>query len=397
MAVPVHTQSVQTQTEAFGPEMFAQIKVIGVGGGGSNAVNRMIEAGLSGVEFIQVNTDAQALQYGSASQKIHLGDKLTKGRGAGGNPDVGSKSAQESSEVLTELFKGADMIFIAAGMGGGTGTGASPIIAQLAKQTGALTVGVVTRPFSFEGARRREIADKGIADLKDRVDTLIVVQNDRLLQIVGPKTTVIEAFKQADEVLRQGIQGIADLITRPGIINLDFADVKTIMHDQGSALMAIGYGSGEGRCVTAAREAIESPLLELSINGATGVLFNVMGGPNLPLLEIEEAATVIRERADPGANIIVGAAIDNDLGEDVRITLIATGFENGRRQLLRPVEPIRQVDTGSLTDRQEQYGRVRDSGPLPSPTTRTRTVRQAGHSASGSLPPYLAQGRQRSV
>ncbi|MEO8285927.1 MAG: cell division protein FtsZ [Chloroflexota bacterium] len=317
-------------------ENFAQIKVIGVGGGGSNAVNRMIQAGVKGVDFIAVNTDAQALIHSEAPTRIRIGDKLTKGLGSGGSPDQGRRAADESSEELFEVLKGADMVFITAGMGGGTGTGASPVVAQIAREIGALTVGVVTKPFTFEGTRRRLSAEEGISNLKDQVDTLITIPNDRLLQIADKKTTLHEAFRIADDVLRQGIQGISDLITEPGLINLDFADVKSIMQVAGSALMAIGRGTGDTRCIDAARQAIESPLLEISIEGAKGVLFNVTGGPDLGMLEVHEAASVIQQAADPEANIIFGAVIDPEMGNDVKITLIATGFDSTRRADARP-------------------------------------------------------------
>jgi cell division protein FtsZ len=314
---------------AADPLVGAQITVIGAGGGGSNAINRMIEAGVQGVEFITVNTDAQALVHSHAPVTLRIGDKLTKGLGAGGNPQVGSKAAEESSESLFDSLRGSDMIFVTAGMGGGTGTGASPIIAQIAKEVGALTVGVVTKPFEFEGARRRAVAEQGIAMLKEQVDTLITIPNQRLLQMVDKNTPFMEAFRIADDVLRQGIQGISDLITQTGIINLDFADVKSIMQEAGSALMAIGHGSGEGRMVNAARMAIESPLLEISIEGATSVLYNITGGPDLSLLEIDEAAQIIAQSADPDANIIFGAAIDDNLGSDVLITLVAVWNTSG--------------------------------------------------------------------
>jgi cell division protein FtsZ len=326
-------------------ENFAHIKVIGVGGGGSNAVNRMIEAGVQGVEFITVNTDAQALVHSRAPVSLRIGDKLTKGLGAGGNPQVGSKAAEESSESLFDSLRGSDMIFVTAGMGGGTGTGASPIIAQIAREVGALTVGVVTKPFEFEGNRRKAIAEQGIAMLKEHVDTLITIPNQRLLQLVDKNTPFLEAFRHADDVLRQGIQGISDLITKTGIINLDFADVKSIMQEAGSALMAIGHGSGEGRMVNAARMAIESPLLEISIDGATGVLYNVTGGLDLGMVELDEAARVIAEAADPDANIIFGATIDESMGKDVKITLIATGFDEGRGK----VRSIGSVGSGPRT------------------------------------------------
>jgi cell division protein FtsZ len=309
------------------PNAFARIKVIGVGGGGGNAVNRMVQSGVEGVEFVAVNTDAQALMTSEAPIAIRIGDKLTKGLGAGGRPEVGERAAEESVENLSEVVRDSDMVFIAAGMGGGTGTGASPTIAQLARQAGALTVAVVTKPFEFEGGRRRRAAEEGVAALKDVVDALITIPNERLLHMVDPKTTVTEAFSIADDVLRQGIAGISDLITKPGVINLDFADVKTIMQDAGSALMAIGYGEGNDRTVNAAREAIESPLLEMNIQGAKGVLYNISAGSGLTLFETSEAAEVIRAAADEDAEIIYGTSIDDSLGDAVMITLIATGFD----------------------------------------------------------------------
>ena len=330
---PVHIQYGTGRDNGLAADNYAQIKVIGVGGGGSNAVNRMIQAGVKGVDFIAVNTDAQALLHSEAPTRIRIGDKLTKGLGSGGNPDVGRRAADETSEELFEVLKGADMVFITAGMGGGTGTGASPVIAQIAREIGALTVGVVTKPFTFEGARRRVAADEGIAGLKEQVDTLITIPNDRLLQVADKKTTLNEAFRIADDVLRQGIQGISDLITEPGLINLDFADVKSIMQVAGSALMAIGRGTGDTRCIDAARQAIESPLLEISIEGAKGVLFNITGGPDLGMMEVHEAASVIQQAADPDANIIFGAVIDPEMGNDVQITLIATGFDSVRRDV----------------------------------------------------------------
>jgi cell division protein FtsZ len=306
---------------------FAEIKVIGVGGGGNNAVNRMITAGLQGVEFVSINTDSQALQLARASQKVQIGTKLTKGLGAGANPEIGAKAAEESREELLKILKGADMVFVTAGMGGGTGTGGAPIVAEVAKELGALTVGVVTRPFSFEGRKRAIQAEKGIAELKSKVDTLITIPNDRLLQVVDKHTTIHEAFRIADDVLRQGVQGISDLIAVPGLINLDFADVKTIMMNTGSALMGIGQATGENRASDAARKAISSPLLETSIEGAKGVLLNITGGQNLTLFEVNEASEIIAAAADPEANIIFGAVIDEHLKEEVRVTVIATGFE----------------------------------------------------------------------
>ena len=310
------------------PVSFARIKVVGVGGAGGNAINRMVAAGVDGIEFVSVNTDAQALLTSQAPLAIRIGDKLTKGLGAGGRPEIGERAAEESSEQLVEVLHGADMIFITAGMGGGTGTGASPVIAKAAKAAGALTVGVVTKPFEFEGARRRRSAEEGVAALREVVDALIVIPNQRLIHLVDAKTPITQAFQYADDVLRQGIAGISDLITKPGVINLDFADVKTIMQDAGSALMAIGYGSGDSRCADAARNAIESPLLEMNIQGATGVLYNITGGENLSLMETSEAAEIIRAAADEDAEIIYGTSIDESLGDEVKITLIATGFDD---------------------------------------------------------------------
>jgi len=308
-------------------ESFARIKVVGVGGGGSNAVNRMIEEGLAGIEFVAVNTDAQALLLSNAPTRVRIGDKLTRGLGAGGNPEQGQKAAEESAEDLYSVLKGTDMAFIAAGMGGGTGTGAAPIIAQIAKEVGALTIGVVTRPFTFEGGKRAAGAEAGIAKLKEQVDTLIVIPNDRLLQIADKRASLQEAFRQADDVLRQGIQGISELITVPGLINLDFADVRTIMAEGGSALMAIGHGSGDTRAVDAAKGAISSQLLDVSIEGAKGILFNVRGSPDLTLFEVNEAAEIIAKAADADANIIFGAVIDPQMQGEIQITVIATGFD----------------------------------------------------------------------
>ncbi|SFR15806.1 cell division protein FtsZ [Desulfoscipio geothermicus] len=308
-------------------DQFANIKVIGVGGGGNNAVNRMISAGLKGVEFISVNTDAQALQMALASNKIQIGAKLTKGLGAGANPDIGQKAAEESRDDIEQVLRGADMVFVTAGMGGGTGTGAAPVVAEIAKEMGALTVGVVTKPFTFEGKKRLLQAEMGIQNLKEKVDTLITIPNDRLLQVVEKNTSIIEAFRIADDVLRQGVQGISDLIAVPGLINLDFADVKTIMKETGSALMGIGSASGDNRAVESARAAISSPLLETSIEGARGVLLNITGGTSLGLFEVNEAAEIIAQAADPEANIIFGAVVDERMEDEVRVTVIATGFD----------------------------------------------------------------------
>jgi cell division protein FtsZ len=311
-------------------ENFAVIKVIGVGGGGTNAVNRMIQAGLKGVEFIAINTDAQALALSMAPVRLQVGTKLTKGLGAGANPDIGSKAAEESREQIADALKGADMVFITAGMGGGTGTGAAPVVAEVAKEVGALAVGVVTKPFTFEGRRRQNFAEKGAALLKSKVDTLITIPNDRLLQVVEKRTSIMEAFRIADDVLRQGVQGISDLIAVPGLINLDFADVKTIMAEMGSALMGVGVSQGENRAAAAAKAAISSPLLETSIDGARGVLLNITGGSDLALFEVNEAAEIVIQAADPEANIIFGAVIDESLKDEVRVTVIATGFSGDR-------------------------------------------------------------------
>jgi cell division protein FtsZ len=306
---------------------YAHIKVIGVGGGGSNAVNRMIESGLKGVDFIAINTDAQALHLSKAENKIQIGEKLTRGLGAGANPEIGLKAAEESRNDIENAIKGADMVFVTAGMGGGTGTGAAPVIAEIAKELGALTVGVVTKPFLFEGRKRQSQAESGIANIKSKVDTLITIPNEKLLQVVDKNTSINDAFRIADDVLRQGVQGISDLIAVPGLINLDFADVKTIMHETGTALMGIGTASGENRASLAARTAISSPLLETSIEGARGVLLNITGGSNLGLFEVNEAAEIIAQAADPEANIIFGAVIDESMNDDVRVTVIATGFD----------------------------------------------------------------------
>ncbi|MBU5440527.1 cell division protein FtsZ [Paenibacillus sp. MSJ-34] len=312
----------------FEMESLAQIKVIGVGGGGSNAVNRMIENGVKGVEFITVNTDAQALHLAKSEHRLQIGDKLTRGLGAGANPEVGKKAAEESRELIMNTLRGADMVFVTAGMGGGTGTGAAPVIAEIARECGALTVGVVTRPFTFEGRKRLSQAEAGIEALKEKVDTLIVIPNDRLLEIVDKKTPMLEAFRAADNVLRQAVQGISDLIAVPGLINLDFADVKTIMTERGSALMGIGMANGEDRAAEAARKAIMSPLLETSIEGARGVIMNITGGANLSLYEVNEAAEIVISASDPDVNMIFGAIIDESLKDDIKVTVIATGFEH---------------------------------------------------------------------
>lgn len=322
-------------------EQFAQIKVVGVGGGGNNAVNRMITAGLKGVEFISINTDKQALFLSKANTKIQIGDKITKGLGAGANPEIGEKAAEESREEIGQAIKGADMVFVTAGMGGGTGTGAAPIVAQIAKEMGILTVGVVTKPFTFEGRVRMQHAERGVANLKEVVDTLVTIPNDRLLQIAEKKTSIVEAFMIADDVLRQGVQGISDLIAVPGLVNLDFADVKTIMQNTGLAHMGIGRASGDSRAEEAAKMAIHSPLLETSIEGARGVLLNITGGPDLGIFEVNLAAELVQKSADPDANIIFGAVIDENLKDEIIITVIATGFDDGpsiKKQIKNPLK-----------------------------------------------------------
>jgi cell division protein FtsZ len=338
----------------------AVIKVVGIGGGGTNAVTRMVEAGLSGVEFVAVNTDAQALLMTEADEKIHIGSRATRGLGAGADPRVGQAAAEESRDELKEALKGADMVFVTAGEGGGTGTGGAPIIADIGREIGALTVGVVTRPFGFEGKLRADQAEQGIQSLRENVDALIVIENDRLLQVVERSTPVTEAFSMVDDVLRQGVQGITDLITVPGLINLDFADVRTIMKEAGSALMGIGVARGDNRAVEAARAAISSPLLEQSLDGATGILLNVTGGPDLGLAEVDEAAEVVRAAADSNANVIFGAAIDEGMGEDVRVTAIATGF--GARAARRR----REVPVGSMASSE----RERERPPFDAPSVR---------------------------
>jgi cell division protein FtsZ len=312
----------QNQTESF-----AQIRVAGVGGGGSNAVNRMIAEGLGGVDFIAINTDAQALMLSNAPRRVRIGDKLTRGLGVGGASEMGQKAAEESADELYEVLQGTDMVFITAGMGGGTGTGASPIVARIAREMGALTIGVVTRPFSWEGSVRAETARVGVEQLKEAVDTLIVIPNDRLLEITDKRVSLQAAFSLADDVLRQGVQGISELITVPGLINLDFADVRTIMSEGGAALMAVGRAGGENRAAEAAQQAISSRLLDITIDGARGILFNVTGGPDLSLFEVNEAATIIKQTAHPDVNLIFGAVIDEKMGDEIRITVIATGFD----------------------------------------------------------------------
>jgi cell division protein FtsZ len=319
-------------------ESFARIKVVGVGGGGCNAVDRMIDEGLQGVEFVAINTDAQALMLSKATTRVRVGEKLTRGLGSGGDPEVGRKATEESAEELYTVLKGSDMVFITAGMGGGTGTGGAPVVAQIAKEVGALTIGVVTRPFTFEGSRRIQSAEAGISRLKEQADTLIVIPNDRLLQIVDKRANLQQAFRMADDVLRQGVQGISELITVPGLINLDFADVRTIMSEGGAALMAVGTAKGEDAARVAAEQAISSQLLDITIDGARGILFNVTGGPDLTLFDVNQAAAIIKETAHPDVNLIFGAVIDPNMKDAVRITVIATGFERtgAPRRIVEP-------------------------------------------------------------
>ena len=321
----------------------ATIKVIGVGGAGNNAVNRMIDAGIKGVDFIAVNTDRQALQTSKANTKIQIGEKITRGLGAGANPDIGAQSAEESKAEVAEVLRGADMVFVTAGMGGGTGTGAAPVVAQAAKEMGILTIGVVTKPFTFEGKKRLSQAERGIESLKGKVDTLVVIPNDKLLQIIDRKTSIIEAFKMADDVLRQGVQGISDLIAIPGLVNLDFADVKTIMLNQGMAHMGVGKASGENRAEDAAKEAIQSPLLETSIEGAKGVIINITGGEDLGLHEVNTAAELVQRSVDPEANIIFGTVTDPNMTDEIQITVIATGFEKN--------EPISSIGVDNIVSK----------------------------------------------
>jgi cell division protein FtsZ len=354
-------------------ENFAQIKVVGVGGGGSNAVNRMISEGLGGVEFIAVNTDNQALMLSKAKTRVRVGDKLTRGLGAGGNPEIGRKAAEESADELYEVLRGADMVFIASGMGGGTGTGASPVVAQIAKELGALTIGVVTRPFTFEGHRRTQSAEAGIEALKSQVDTLIVIPNDRLLQIADKRASLQQAFSLADDVLRQGIQGISELITVPALINLDFADVRAVMSEGGAALMAVGRATGDDRARRAAEEAISSRLLDVTIDGARGILFNITGGADLSLFEVNEAAGIIKASSHPEVNLIFGAQIDESLGDEVRVTVIATGFEQSR--VAR--RPDVMAQSGMRSGSQQQP--TRQPQPVP--------AQQQPRTQFGSTPP----------
>lgn len=370
-------------------EQFAQIKVVGVGGGGSNAVNRMIEASLKGVQFIAINTDKQALYNSRAEYKIQIGEKLTRGLGAGANPEIGSKAAEESRDDVYQALQGADMVFITAGMGGGTGTGAAPIIAEIAKEMGILTVGVVTKPFTFEGKRRMTHAERGIDELRKRVDTLVTIPNDRLLEVVDKRTSIVEAFKIADDVLKQGVQGITDLIAIPGLVNLDFADVKTIMFERGLAHMGVGRASGDNRAVEAAKQAIHSPLLETTINGAKSVLLNITGGPSLGLLEINEAAEIVAREADEDANIIFGAVIDETIKDEIRITVIATGFEDVIKKAAQEIKP----EPAAV---QEEAPAIAEASVVQEAAAQVQNVvKSSGGNESGEfeIPPFLRKRR----
>ncbi len=383
----------------MGMDQLAVIKVIGVGGGGNNAVNRMIEHGVQGVDFIAVNTDAQALNLSKAEYKLQIGGKLTRGLGAGANPEVGKKAAEESREQLEEVLRGADMVFVTAGMGGGTGTGAAPVIASIARDLGALTVGVVTRPFTFEGRKRQTQAIGGISSMKEAVDTLIVIPNDKLLQIVDKSTPMLEAFREADNVLRQGVQGISDLIATPGLINLDFADVKTIMSDKGSALMGIGIASGENRSVEAAKKAISSPLLETSIDGAKGVIMNITGGTNLSLYEVQEAADIVQLASDEEVNMIFGSVINDNLNDEIIVTVIATGFSDDfiapKPQPIRPSIAARQ-QAATQAQAPQQPARAQEQ-PTQHEAPRQQQQQQSNYQQEDALdiPTFLRNRRNR--
>lgn len=373
-------------------ETFAKIKVIGVGGSGGSAVNRMIASKIKGVEFVAINTDVQALHYNHAPVKLHIGKAITRGLGAGMDPDMGRKAAEESQNEIRELMKGADMVFITCGLGGGTGSGASPYVAEIARDLGALTVAVVTKPFVFEGAQRKEIAEQAFADLAERVDTIITIPNDRVLQIIDKKTSLLDAFQIVDDVLRQGVQGISELITVPGIINVDFADVKAIMANQGTSLMGIGLGSGENRAIEAAKAAVSSPLLEVSIDGARGILFTITGGASLGMHEVSEAAKIITGSADPSAKVIFGAVIDETMKEDLRITVIATGFEE------RPRPSAAGVKTGiaSGTYTPTNFMKAKDIAPAPEPSlARPEPSATRAEGIRASAPLFAAAVRQQ--
>lgn len=385
-------------------EQFAQIKVIGVGGGGNNAINRMVEGGLKGVEFLAVNTDKQALFLSKANMKIQIGDKLTKGLGAGSDPDIGQKAAEENRDEIAEALKGSDMVFVTAGMGGGTGTGAAPVVAAVAKELGILTVGVVTKPFTFEGRKRMVQAEKGIAQLKENVDTLIIIPNDRLLQVIQKNTSMVEAFKMADDILRQGVQGISDLIAVPGLVNLDFADVKTIMLNTGIAHMGTGRATGENRAEEAAKQAVHSPLLETSIEGARGVLLNITGGSDLGLLEVNAAAELVQKSADPEANIIFGAVIDESLNDELLITVIATGFDRGLGSINIPTAKKPEFSSFFGPKQTSTMSSLNNGGNNNSQATQPSTTPQATSKPLSSIipdaendldiPPFLRKNKK---
>ncbi|MEG0375253.1 MAG: cell division protein FtsZ [Raoultibacter sp.] len=371
----------------IGPEHLAVIKVVGVGGGGTNAVNRMVDAGIKGVELIAVNTDRQALLMSDADKTIHIGEELTRGLGAGANPEVGCQAAEESRAEIREALAEADMVFVTAGEGGGTGTGAAPIVAEIAREEiGALTVGIVTKPFSFEGRLRRNQADQGIELLSQKVDTLIVIPNDRLLEIVEKKTSMLDAFRIADDTLRQGIQGVTDLITIPGLINLDFADIRTVMKDAGTALMGIGRSSGESRALDAALQATNSKLLESSISGASRVLFSIAGGPDLTLSEVDEAARTVEACADENANIIYGQIINDELGDEVRITVIATGFKQGVSQSSMDFSPRKDLFASTTPAAQEQ-------APAAAPVNFSNSPKNGRFADEDYIPDFLKRQR----
>ena len=382
--------SYESPPPAIEVDNFAKIKVVGVGGGGSNAVNRMIQEGINGVEFIAINTDAQALMLSEAPHRIRVGDKITRGLGAGGNPEIGARAAEESVDEIHEAVRGADLVFITAGLGGGTGTLASSVVARVAREAGALTVAVVTRPFTFEGSRRAENARAGLSALQTEVDTMIVIPNDRLLHLVDKRVSINEAFKTADDVLRQGIQGISELITRPGLINLDFADVRAIMSQGGAALMAVGIGNGDSRATEAAQAAIASPLLDITIDGAQGILFNITGGEDLSLFEVNEAAEIIRETADPNVHFIFGAVIDPSLNDEVRVTVIATGFDQVSGQVAATRKPQARASS------QQAHQRTRRAQQAPSRAPQqasSRAPQQSRGRGSASHASYNAPSR----
>ncbi len=375
----------------------ARIKVVGVGGGGGNALNRMIKSNIKGIEFIAVNTDAQALYHSEASSKINIGKATTRGLGAGSSPEIGRQASEESSEELKQALDGADMVFITCGLGGGTGTGASPVIAEVARDLGILTVGVVTKPFGFEGHRRKTQADEGLENLKNKVDTLITIPNDKILSLIDKKTPLTEAFTVVDDVLRQGVQGISDLITVHGMINVDFADVKAIMENAGSALMGIGYGTGENRATEAARAAIESPLLEMDIQGAKGILFNITGGSDLSMFEVDEAARIITEAADPEANIIFGSVINDSYTGEIKITVVATGFEDHRRgvNIARPLGEFRPAGASAISPERPAPAptphHVEDEEPRPS----TPQMPTGEDASEYDIPAFIRQRMQK--